>query len=34
VVEDLFGGGGAGRRGWRVSGRRDTMVAVTRTGST
>jgi predicted O-methyltransferase YrrM len=34
VVEDLFGGGGAGRRGWRVSARRDTMVAVTRTGST
>jgi predicted O-methyltransferase YrrM len=34
VVEDLFGEGGAGRRGWRVSARRDTMVAVTRTGST
>jgi predicted O-methyltransferase YrrM len=34
VVEDLFGEGGAGRRGWRVSAHRDTMVAVTRTGST
>ena len=33
VVKDLFGDGGAGRRGWRVSVRRDTMVAVTRTGS-
>jgi predicted O-methyltransferase YrrM len=34
VVEDLFGEGGAGRRGWRVSARRDTMVAATHTGST
>ncbi len=34
VVEDLFGEGGVGGRGWRVSAGRDTMVAVTRTGST
>ena len=34
VVEDLFGEGGAGRRGWRVSARQDTMVAATRTRST
>ncbi len=34
VVEDLFGEGGVGRRGWCVSAGRDTMVAVTRTGST
>jgi predicted O-methyltransferase YrrM len=34
VVEDLFGESGAGRPGWRVSARRDTIVAVTRTEST
>jgi hypothetical protein len=33
VVEDLFGEGGACRPGWRVSARRDTMVAVTHAGS-